>query len=350
MGLLGSVDAKSLTAGLVGVTLLVIVLGGVVRIYDAGESCPDWPTCFGTWGFDVTEADQQAWYEANPDEIDSRGFDHRYTSFQIFTEWSHRLVAGFVLGPLVLVNWWLLRQDEDFGSEVRLASAVSVALILWQGAVGWLTVRMDNEHWSVALHLGSALAFTLSLVWVWLAASEDRGDSPEWVAFDPIVASRWRGWLTWLSMGAFVTLFSGTFVSTTPGANFGCGVSGMPESWPLCNGALADSVEDIIAQSQMIHRWLVVIVEVALLAASYIIWKQLGDEQSGSTLRNWIWGATGLFIANGLVGGLYVLSWDMKDGYLEYLSLIHLMLASLAFLALATTWIGSTMAIDRRGS
>jgi heme A synthase len=100
----------------------------------------------------------------------------------------------------------------------------------------------------------------------------------------------------------------------------------------------------------MIHRWLVVIVEVALLVASYIIWKQLGDEQSGSTLRNWIWGATGLFIANGLVGGLYVLSWDMKDGYLEYLSLIHLMLASLAFLALATTWIGSTMAIDRRGS
>jgi heme A synthase len=151
-------------------------------------------------------------------------------------------------------------------------------------------------------------------------------------------------------MGAFVTLFSGTFVSTTPGANFGCGVNGMPESWPLCNGALADSVEDIIAQSQMIHRWLVVVVEVALLAASYIIWKQIGDEQSGSTLRNWIWGATGLFIANELVGGLYILSWDMKEGYLEYLSLIHLLLASLTFLALATAWIGSTMAIDRRGS
>jgi len=350
VSLLDTVDAKRLTAGLVGVTLLVIILGGVIRIYDAGESCPDWPTCFGTWGFDVSEADQEAWYEANPDEFDSRGSSHRYTHFQIFTEWSHRLIAGFILGPLVLVNWWLLRQDDGFGSEVRLASTVSVALIVWQGAVGWLTVRMDNEHWSVALHLGSALAFALSLVWIWLAVSEDRGDSPEWIAFDPATASRWEGWLAWLSVGAFVTLFSGTFVSTTPGANFGCGVSGVPESWPLCNGRLADSVDDVIAQSQMIHRWLVVIVEMGLLAASYVIWKQVRDEGVGSVMNNWIWCATGLFIANVLVGGLYILSWDMTDGYLEYLSLVHLLLASLTFLALATAWLGSRIVVVRRGS
>ena len=348
--MLDTVDAKRLTAGLVGVTLLVIVLGGVIRIYDAGESCPDWPTCFGTWGFNVSEADQQAWYEANPDEFDSRGPSHRYTSFQIFTEWSHRLIAGFVLGPLVLVNWWLIRQDDDFGSEVRLASTVSVALIVWQGAVGWLTVRMDNEHWSVALHLGSALAFALSLIWIWLAVSKGREGSPEWIDFDPAIASQWGGRLAWLSVGAFVTLFSGTFVSTTPGANFGCGVNGMPESWPLCNGGLVDSVEDVIAQSQIIHRWLVVIVEIGLIAASYAIWKQVGDEGPGNVLRNWIWIATGLFIANQLVGGLYILSWDMEDGYMEILSLIHLLLASLTFLTLAIAWFGSTMAVDRRGS
>jgi cytochrome c oxidase assembly protein subunit 15 len=350
MSLLDTVDAERLTVGLVDVTLLVIVLGGVIRIYDAGESCPDWPTCFGTWGFNVSEADQQAWYEANPDEFDSRGPSHRYTSFQIFTEWSHRLIAGFVLGPLVLVNWWLLRQDDGFGSEVRLASTVSVALIVWQGAVGWLTVRMDNEHWSVALHLGSALAFALSLIWIWLAVSKDRGGSPEWIDFDPAISPQWRGRLAWLSVGAFVTLFSGTFVSTTPGANFGCGVNGMPKSWPLCNGGLVDSMEDVIAQSQIIHRWLVVIVEIGLIAASYAIWKQVGDEEAGNVLRNWIWIATGLFIANQLVGGLYILSWDMEDGYMEFLSLIHLLLASLTFLTLAIAWLGSAMAVDRRGS
>ena len=48
-------DCRRLTAGLVVITFLVIALGGLIRIYDAGESCPDWPTCFGTWGFDVSE-------------------------------------------------------------------------------------------------------------------------------------------------------------------------------------------------------------------------------------------------------------------------------------------------------
>jgi heme A synthase len=102
--MLDRISARNLTAGLVVLTFLVIALGGVVRIYDAGESCPDWPTCFGDWSFDVSAEEQEAWWDAHPDEIDSRGAEHRYTTFQIFTEWSHRLVAGFVLGPLIETN------------------------------------------------------------------------------------------------------------------------------------------------------------------------------------------------------------------------------------------------------
>ena len=95
--MLDGMQVKHLTGALIVITFLVIALGGVVRIYDAGESCPDWPTCFGTWGFDVSEAEQAVWYEAHPDEVDSRGADHRYTTFKIFTEWAHRLLAGVVL-------------------------------------------------------------------------------------------------------------------------------------------------------------------------------------------------------------------------------------------------------------
>ena len=122
------------------VTAVVIVLGGIIRIYDAGESCPDWPTCFGTWGFEVSEEEQGDWWEENPDEVDSRGSGHRYTTFQIFTEWFHRLLAGAILGPLVLINWYLIRKSEDSEGEVLLASTISAVLIIWQGAVGWLTV------------------------------------------------------------------------------------------------------------------------------------------------------------------------------------------------------------------
>ena len=49
---------------------MVIALGGLIRINDAGESCPDWPTCFGTWGFDISAEEQGEWWEENPDEID----------------------------------------------------------------------------------------------------------------------------------------------------------------------------------------------------------------------------------------------------------------------------------------
>ena len=35
--------------------ILIISFGGAIRIHDAGESCPDWPKCFGTYGFDISE-------------------------------------------------------------------------------------------------------------------------------------------------------------------------------------------------------------------------------------------------------------------------------------------------------
>jgi len=330
---------RRLTAGLIVVTFLVIALGGLIRIYDAGESCPDWPTCFGTWGFDVSEDDQEAWYEANPDEIDSRGAGHRYTTFQIFTEWAHRVLAGAVLGPLVLASWLLVRREQGFDSEVRLASTVSAVLIVWQGAVGWLTVRMDNEHWSVALHLGSALAFMLSLIWLWLAQSRDVDSLPEWIDFDS--SQVWGPRLLWLSLFALISLFSGAFVSTTGGANTGCGVDGLHDSWPLCQGELIPEIHDWVLQSQVIHRFLVSGVGVALLSASWFAWKELG---SNSILCRWVWISTALYMANMLIGALYILSWDPSDKFEEWLSLVHLLLASLSFLVLSTAYVGSITA------
>lgn len=339
-------SSKSLTAWLLGLTIVVIGLGGLIRIYDAGESCPDWPLCFGTLGFDVSEEEQEAWWSENPDEVDSRGSGHRYSTFQIFTEWFHRFLAGAFLGPLVLLNWFLLRRNGDPGKDVRFASTLTVILIIWQGAIGWLTVEMDNLHWSVAIHLSSALAFTLSMFWLWLAITMAEGPIPSWLDFGRVISSRWRNRIAWLSIGAFISVFSGTFVSTTPGANLGCGVNGVPDAWPLCNGVLVDSVEDIVLQSQMIHRWLVGVMLVAMIWCSYLIWNETKGDPTPAILRNWVWSSTGLFVTNASIGAFYVVSWDMEEGFFEFLSLAHLMLASLTFLALATAWIGCSIATE----
>ena len=320
--------------------MIVIGLGGLIRIYDAGESCPDWPLCFGTIGFDISEEEQEAWYIENPDEVDSRGSGHRYTTFQIFTEWFHRILAGLVLGPLVILNWYMLRGGEE---KVKFASTLTVVLIVWQGAIGWLTVEMDNLHWSVALHLSSALAFTMSMFWLWLTLTRTEDGLPKWLRFDYSISKKWKFRVGLLSLGAFVSIFSGTFVSTTPGANFGCGVDGLPDSWPLCNGKIVDSIEDIVAQSQIIHRWFVGLMLIALIFASYSI----SNEQTGNNvLRNWIWGSTFLFFVNTSIGAIYVLSWDLEEGFFEFLSLVHLMMASLTFVTMAISWIGCSIAED----
>ena len=320
--------------------MVVIGLGGLIRIYDAGESCPDWPLCFGTIGFDISEEEQEAWYIENPDEVDSRGSGHRYTTFQIFTEWFHRILAGLVLGPLVILNWYMLRGSDE---KVKFASTLTVVLIVWQGAIGWLTVEMDNLHWSVALHLSSALAFTMSMFWLWLTLTRMEEGLPEWLRFDYSISKKWKVRVGLLSLGAFVSIFSGTFVSTTPGANFGCGVDGLPDSWPLCNGKIVDSVEDVVAQSQIIHRWFVGLMLIALIFASYSI----SNEQSvNNVLRNWIWGSTFLFFVNTSIGAIYVLSWDLEEGFFEFLSLVHLMMASLTFVTMAISWIGCSIAED----
>ena len=320
--------------------MVVIGLGGLIRIYDAGESCPDWPLCFGTLGFDISEEEQEAWYIENPDEVDSRGSGHRYTTFQIFTEWIHRILAGLVLGPLVILNWYMLRGSEE---KVKFASTLTVVLIVWQGGIGWLTVEMDNLHWSVALHLSSALAFTMSMFWLWLTLTRTEDGLPDWLRFDSSISKKWKVRVGLLSIGAFVSIFSGTYVSTTPGANFGCGVDGLPDSWPLCNGKIIDSVEDVVAQSQIIHRWFVGLMLIALIFASYSI----SNEQSGNNvLRNWIWGSTFLFFVNTSIGAVYVLSWDLEEGFFEFLSLVHLMMASLTFVTMAISWIGCSIAED----
>ena len=320
--------------------MVVIGLGGLIRIYDAGESCPDWPLCFGTIGFDISEEEQEAWYIENPDEVDSRGSGHRYTTFQIFTEWFHRILAGLVLGPLVILNWYMLKGGEG---EVKFASTLTVVLIVWQGAIGWLTVEMDNLHWSVALHLSSALAFTMSMFWLWLTLTRMEDGLPGWLRFDYSISKKWKVRVGLLSLGAFFSIFSGTFVSTTPGANFGCGVNGLPDSWPLCDGKIVDSVEDVVAQSQIIHRWFVGLMLIALISASYSI----SNEQSGNNvLRNWIWASTFLFFANTSIGAIYVISWDLEEGFFEFLSLVHLMMASLTFVTMAISWIGCSIAED----
>jgi heme A synthase len=334
----GLIKVKRITIFLILITILVITIGGTIRIYDAGESCPDWPTCFGTWGFDISESEQTEWYEQNPGEIDSRGSWHRYSTFQIFTEWIHRFLAGIILGPLVIVNWLLAKRNFNDFKDVRFATSVSLILIIWQGLVGMLTVKMDNENWSVVLHLGSALAFMLSLIWTWMIISRRKGAN--WFSFDVRRSEKWKNKILFMSLITLLTLFSGTLVSTTPGANTGCGVSGFHQSWPLCHNKFSNPITNIIAQSQLIHRWFVALVGIILSRSTYSLFQESNGISNDGLLKRTIFASTAIYVINILLGGLYILSWTEKNLFIEILSLIHLILASSSFLLIASAYLG----------
>ena len=161
-------------------SILVVATGGFIRINDAGESCPDWPKCFGSCSFDISESEQEEFWNEHPEEADSRGINHRYSTFEIFTEWFHRLLVGVLLLPICLYNVFRVKNSKiELTSKVHLLSIVVFLLLIIQAIVGAITVFFDNADWSVSLHLTLALLFISSSIYQSLLWAKDLGKLPK---------------------------------------------------------------------------------------------------------------------------------------------------------------------------
>ena len=301
------------------ITMVAVVLGGSIRIYDAGESCPDWPQCFGTWGFDVSEAEQEAWWAENPDEIDSRGADYRYTVWEIFLEWFHRFVTGMILGPLCIVQCFLAFKRRREMPTVFKAANLALALVIIQGTIGMITVMYDNVPWSVAAHLAGSMFLAISLFWAWIRWMDAEGALPEWMQLDRTESARILPRLYDLSLSTLAVLIFGAFVSTTSGQNLACNVGSL-EAWPLCNGSLLVTNASNLAYG---HRIFVVVV------GAWLLWNIRSMEQG--TIRRVLNTGVVFYMLNILLGAAYVLTFD---DYERILSLMHLMFATFAFLCI----------------
>ena len=82
-----------------------------------------------------------------------------------------------------------------------------------------------------------------------------------------------------------------------------------------------------------------------MIGVCWIMWKNIEKQERMGLLVKWVFTATSIYLLNIALGGLYVLSWTI-DGYLEILSLIHLLLASTSFIILATTCIGISIVLQ----
>ena len=321
-----------LPLALAALAMLIIITGGWVRIADAGESCPDWPACFGGWQFDVPSGEQQAWWAEHPGEADRRWLDDpefAYSTGQIFTEWLHRLLVGLIALPVLWSHYavWQRRAALPGAAEAHLHATL---LLLAQAAVGAITVGFDNAPWSVALHLLLALAFVTALLRVALMARLAEGPLPERFRVPREVASQQARLVAGLVLAALALLLVGAWLAT--GYHRGaCG--GGWEAWPLCEGMLLPGLE-LGVMAQMLHRLLAVGVGAALFWGG----QWLRNNGGRSVVTRLVDGALGVFVLNLFVGGFYLVMASDSD-YPGWLSLLHLLLGVVTFLHLAVAWL-----------
>jgi heme a synthase len=208
------------TATALALTFGLILLGAWVRATNSGLSCPDWPTCYGHW-------------VPLPGEIPPAA---GYSYLQVMLEWVHRLLAGVILGPLVLLIGVLAWRVRALRPRMPLYGASLVLLLLVQASLGGLTVLDQNSPWSVALHLSTALVL-FSVLWLIFARSGE--------AAPGVPEARPLAILTWLlALGAMAS----AAMMTKSGASLACA------DWPLCDGLALPRVADPLVRLHLAHR------------------------------------------------------------------------------------------------
>ena len=198
----------------------LVVLGGVVRVTGSGLGCPDWPLCYG--GF-LPPAETKA-----------------------VIEFSHRVVASFIVGPLIIavcLAAWIAYRHEWW---LTIPASVALVLLVIQALIGGWTVLSELPGHTVMLHLavGQGLLGCLALMAVvaWRGPLE-------------LQASGWTGGMARhfpalaaaSALALYVLMLTGSLVTNTEGATTAC------RTWPLCNGSLFPSAEPHLIH--MVHRY-----------------------------------------------------------------------------------------------
>jgi heme A synthase len=232
-------------------TLVLTLIGGIVRVSDSGLGCG--PAGSGTHGWPLCEG----------------GVVPEATSESII-EYTHRIAAGVTAVLILIMAVQAFRHLRPYRSLVRGTVAAGV-LVFIQAGLGGLTVEEGLEEALVAAHLGLAMLL-LGLLFLLR-----RGATPE---PESLPAERSGGLRAITSVAAVLVLativaggyVAGTEKHGTPDAPSGgqahvaCGTGFDAQSFPGCNGEFLGFGQSRLADIQLTHRVFMYLAAIAVIA------------------------------------------------------------------------------------
>lgn len=237
-------------------TILLIMVGSIVRVTGNGLGCPDWPLCYG------------------------QAIPPFYLS--AWVEFLHRLFGAAVVlqvAALIFLSWRWYRPDKwIFRTAVFTTIVLSIQVVL-----GGIHVIYELPRWTGWVHTGVAMLVAGAIA-VWLAVSHQAIRALGKRTANLLKGTRLVLWTSIAAGASYVLLLTGSLVTRT-GASLVC------PSFPNCGLEMVPDNLQSIVTIQMAHRFVAFVVAFTIILTLYYLLK---NSRYDSGLRHFAWLLIGL--------------------------------------------------------